>query len=128
MASFYYSPLTMNASILIRPEQAFNILERSNQLGNADYIISMKDAKQVVQYVFRIFRKIFDQAYEITGNHYMILIYFYELVDLLKVKYNKSSFIIAIHMCLYQVESHVSDNMHSKKSTYELLSEVLNAN
>ena len=124
MTSFYY---TANECIFIPLKQSFSILEITNQLGNVNCINSIKDAKKLVDYVFGIFRKIFDQAYKITGNHYMILIYFYELIDLLKVKYNKTSFIIAIHMCLDQIHTHMRDNMHSKKSNYELLSEVLNA-
>ncbi len=104
---------------------AFSLLDGANELGIIEYIETIKDGKKLADYVFTIFFRICEQSYKITGNHYTILLYFYELIDMLKIKYNKTSFINAIHICLDHVETYMQENMHSQKSNYYLLRDVL---
>ena len=105
----------------------FNYLESKNQLGNLLYILSIShNYLETVDYFFGIFSNIFDEIVNIKGQNYLILSFFYDLVDLLKIKYNKSSHTIEIiNACCDCVEEYMKKHTFSQKSNYELLNEII---
>ena len=105
----------------------FNYLESKNQLGNLLYILSIShNYLETVEYFFKIFSNIFDEIVNVKGQNYIILPFFYDLVDLLKIKYNKSSYTIqTINACCKCVEEYMKENTFSQKINYELLNEII---
>ena len=105
----------------------FNYLESKNQLGNLLYILSIShNYLETVEYFFKIFSNIFDEIVNVKGQNYIILSFFYDLVDLLKIKYNKSSHTIEIiNACCDCVEEYMKKHTFSQKSNYELLNEII---
>ena len=105
----------------------FNYLESKNQLGNLSYISSISyNYKETVEYFFKIFSNILDEIVNIKGKNYIILSFFYDLVDLLKIKYNKSCYTIeTINACCKCVEEYMKEHTFSLKSNYELLNEII---
>ena len=105
----------------------FNYLESKNQLGNLSYILSIShNYLETVEYFFKIFSNIFDEIVNVKGQNYIILPFFYDLVDLLKIKYNKSCYTIeTINACCKCVEEYMKEHTFSLKSNYELLNEII---
>jgi hypothetical protein len=106
---------------------SFNYLESKNQLGNLSYILSIShNYLETVEYFFKIFSNILDEIINIKGKNYIILSFFYDLVDLLKIKYNKSSSTIqTINACCECVSDYMKEHTFSQKSNYELLNEII---
>ena len=106
---------------------SFDYLESNNQLGNLSYILSIShNYLETVDYFFGIFSNIFDEIVNIKGQNYIILSFFYDLVDLLKIKYNKNSYTIqTINNCCKCIEDYMKENIFSQKSNYQLLNEII---
>jgi hypothetical protein len=105
----------------------FKYLESKNQLGNLSYILSISNNYfETVNYFFEIFSNILDEIVNVKGRNYLILSFFYDLVDLLKIKYNKNIHIIQfINACCGSIEKYMKNNIFSQKSNYELLNEII---
>ena len=119
--------LKNNLGFSSTPDVCFKYLESKNQLGNLPYILSISsNYLQTVDYFFGIFSNIFDEIVNIKGQNYLILSFFYDLVDLLKIKYNKNSYTIqTINACCKCIEEYMKENTFSQKSNYELLNEII---
>lgn len=124
----------------IETRDSYNYLVSLEQLGNIETIAVLnalnvlgvssntdENSKNTISYIFSIFFNICEESNRIIKNYFM-LIYFYDLVDLLKIKYEGHNFISqAIDMGLADIEQHMRENIHSEKTNYQLLKEIIGA-
>ena len=120
----------------IEPRDSFNYLDAAGELGTLETILLLngdnlvehtrENSMNALDYIFSIFSNICEESHRIMQDHYSMLLYFYDCVDLLKVKYSLYNFIIlAINMILENVENHMKNNINSEKTNYILLKEII---